>query len=603
MTNMTATQVTTAAASPSSLLRRLWLHIQPGRRKQFGLLLVLMFIASLAELVSIGAVLPFLGVLTAPGLVFAHPAAQPLVQLLNLQTPQSLLAPLAVLFGLAALVAGTIRVLLLWVNTRLSFATGADLGLEIYRRTLYQPYPVHIARNSSAVIDAVSTKSQDVINGVIYPVVTMISSGLMLIIVIGALVVYQPVIALFSFLVFGSLYLLINLLTQARLQTNSQVVAMHSTNRVKALQEGIGGIRDLLLDGTQPTYCAIFSEADQNMRRAQAQNSVIGQAPRYLMEALGMVLIAFLALWLALQPGGMGSALPIMGALALAAQRLLPMLQQLYQGWSNLKGNHETLIEVLGLLDQPLPAHLNEPLQSSLPFTEELQLKGVAFRYRTDTPWVLQDIHLRIPKGSRVGVVGTTGSGKSTLLDIVMGLLLPSRGQMLIDGVGIDSSNARAWQAHIAHVPQAIYLADASIAQNIAFGLPAGQIDMARVEQAATRAQLASTIAALSDGYTTRVGERGVQLSGGQRQRIGIARALYKSADVIVLDEATSALDNETEAAVMQAIDGLDSDITIFIIAHRLSTLRNCDLIIDVVHGRAELKPTEISISGMTATH
>lgn len=600
---MTPTQVTTAAESPSNLLRRLWLHIQPGRRKQFGLLLVLMFVASLAELVSIGAVLPFLGVLTAPEQVFVHPASQPLVRLLHLQNPQSLLVPLTVLFGLAAIVAGTIRVLLLWVSTRLSFATGADLGLEIYRRTLYQPYSVHIARNSSAVIDAVSTKSQGVINGVIYPVVMMISSGLMMTIVIGALVAYQPLIALLSFVGFGGLYLLINLLTQERLQANSQVVAMHSTERVKALQEGMGGIRDLLLDGTQSTYCAIFSEADQNMRRAQAQNSVIGQAPRYLMEALGMVLIALVALWLALQPGGMGSALPIMGALALAAQRLLPMLQQVYQGWSNFKGNHETLIEVLDLLDQPLPSHLNEPQQLPLPFTQEIRLQGVAFRYRPNNPWVLQDVHLRIPKGSRVGVVGTTGSGKSTLLDIVMGLLLPSRGQMWIDGVAIGETNARAWQAHIAHVPQAIYLADASIAENIAFGLPPSQVDMARVQQAATRAQLTSTIAALPDGYNTRVGERGVQLSGGQRQRIGIARALYKSANVIVLDEATSALDNETESAVMQAIDGLDSDITIFIIAHRLTTLRNCDFIIDVVNSRAELRPTEASISGVTVTH
>ncbi len=582
------------------VLARLWRQIQPHRRKQFGLLLALMFVTSLVELVSIGAVLPFLSVLTAPERVFSYPAAQPLIQLLDLQTPQSLLIPLTVLFGMTALVAGAMRVLLLWLSTRLSFATGADFGLEIYRRTLYQPYSVHIARNSSAVIDAVSTKSQGVINGVIYPTVLLISSGLMLIVVVGGLIVYEPVISLLSFAGFGGLYLLISRLTRARLQANSQAVATHATKRVKALQEGMGGIRDLLLDGTQPTYCAIFSSADQEMRRAQAQNSVLAQSPRYLMEGLGMALISLLALWFALQPGGVGNALPTMGALALAAQRLLPMLQQLYQGWSNFKGHYGTIIEVLDLLEQPLPAYLGAAVQSPLPFNRELCLDGVSFRYRSDSGWVLRDVNLRVPKGTRVGIVGTTGSGKSTLLDIIMGLLLPTRGLMLIDGVAIDLRNARAWQAHIAHVPQAIYLADTSVAQNIAFGLPPAEIDMDRVEQAATRAQLASTVEAWPAGYHTRVGERGVQLSGGQRQRIGIARALYKAADVIVLDEATSALDIATETAVMRAIDGLNSGVTVFIIAHRLSTLRNCNFIIDMSQGEVRLKQTGISENSST---
>lgn len=572
------------------LIARLWSHIAPRRRKQFGMLLVLMFVASLAELFSIGAVLPFIGILTAPERVFTHELLQPAIRMSGIQEPQELLIPATIVFCLAALLAAAVRFLLMWVGTRLSFATGADLSLEVYRRTLYQPYAVHISRNSSEIVTAVSSKTQAVVSGAIYPMVQMLAASFTLIIVTGALIAYQPLIALFSIASFGALYLTITRLARARLVANSRRVALHASRRVKALNEGLGGIRDLLLDGTQPTYCAIFQDADRHLRQAQAQNIVISSSPRFLMEAMGMVLIALLALWLTVRPGGFGSALPLLGALAVSAQKLLPMLQQLYQNWTSFKGNNRSILDVLDLLDQPLPEHLIHTSLPPLAFMRDLRLDGVGFRYRPDTDWVLDGVHLTVPRGSRVGIVGTTGSGKSTLIDIVMGLLIPGRGQMLVDDVEISSANNLAWQAHIAHVPQAIFLADASIAENIAFGVPTNKIDMARVEKAATQAQLASTVDTFPDRYHTRVGERGVQLSGGQRQRIGIARALYKAADVIVLDEATSALDNTTEEAVMGAIDGLDRDLTLFIVAHRVSTLKNCDFIIEVVGGKAILQ-------------
>ncbi len=572
------------------LIVRLWSHIARGRRRQFGMLLVLMFVASLAELFSIGAVLPFIGVLTAPEQVFTHELLQPAIRMFGIQEPQDLLIPATIVFCFAALLAAAVRFSLMWFGTRLSFATGADLSLEVYRRTLYQPYSVHIARNSSEIVTAVSSKTQAVVSGAIYPMVQMLAAGFTLVIVTGALIAYQPMIALVSIASFGVLYLVITRLTRARLLANSSKVAVHASRRVKALNEGLGGIRDLLLDGTQPTYCAIFQDADQQLRQAQAQNTVISSSPRFLMEAMGMVLIALLALWLTLRPGGFGSALPLLGALAVSAQKLLPMLQQLYQNWTNFKGNNRSILDVLDLLDQPLPEYLVNPPAPPLSFAQDIRLDGVGFRYRPDTPWVLDNVNLNVPRGSRVGIVGTTGSGKSTLIDIVMGLLIPARGRMLIDGVEISPANNLAWQAHIAHVPQAIFLADASIAENIAFGVPVKQIDMVRVEKAAIQAQLAPTIDGFPDRYHTRVGERGVQLSGGQRQRIGIARALYKEADVIVLDEATSALDNATETAVMGAIDGLDRDLTLFIVAHRLSTLKNCDFTLEVIGGEVVRK-------------
>jgi ATP-binding cassette subfamily B protein len=285
---------------------------------------------------------------------------------------------------------------------------------------------------------------------------------------------------------------------------------------------------------------------------------------------------------MALQQDGLELALPLLGAFALGAQRLLPLLQQVYQSWATLRGASKTVDHVLALLEQPLPRHAIEQSPPPLPYYRDIELRDVGHRYNPGGPWVLRHISFRIPKGSRVGVKGTTGSGKSTLLDIVMGLLSPTTGQVLVDGAPVTPTNQRAWQAHIAHVPQSIYLADASVAENIAFGTPTAQIDLERVREAASRAQIAKTIEALPNGYDTLVGERGVQLSGGQRQRIGIARALYKRADVLVFDEATSALDTKTEAEVMGAIQTLDRELTIFLIAHRLSTLEGCDVTVDL---------------------
>ena len=585
----------------TQLLSRLWYHISPRRRGQFGLLLILMILASFAEILSIGAVLPFLGVLTAPGRVFELPAAQPFIQALGLNTPDQLLLPLTIAFGLAALMAGAMRLLLLWVSTRLSFATGADLSISIYRRTLYQPYAVHVARNSSEVINGISGKANGVIYGIIMPALTLISSGVMLSAILIALLFVDPVIALAAFGGFGVIYAFIIWLTRKRLLIYSQRIARESTRVIKSLQEGLGGIRDVLIDGSQATYCQIYRGADHPMRQAQGNSLFISQSPRYGMEALGMLLIAALAYSLAKQSDGIANAIPVLGALALGAQRLLPVLQQAYGAWANIKSVQASLQDTVELLDQPLPDYADQPAAKPLPFFQRINLNQISFRYGPQTPWVLNNLNLTIAKGSCIGFIGTTGSGKSTLLDIVMGLLQPTEGTIEIDGQSITTGNHRAWQAHIAHVPQAIFLADSSIEENIAFGVPKDQIDHERIRQAARQAQIADIIETWPKQYQTFVGERGIRLSGGQRQRIGIARALYKQADVIIFDEATSALDNETEQAVMQAIEGLSKDLTILIIAHRLSTLRNCTTIIELGDGRIKRTGTYQEIITLAA--
>jgi ATP-binding cassette subfamily B protein len=476
---------------------------------------------------------------------------------------------------------------LLWASTRLSYATGADLSISIYRRTLYQPYPVHVARNSSEIISGISEKTGVVI-GTIVMVLTLASSGIMLISILIALLAVDPAVALTAFAGFGLMYVFIIWFVRNRLLRNSRSVARESTQRIKSLQEGLGGIRDVLIDGSQAAYCEIYRNADYPLRRAQGSSAFISASPRYGMEAMGMVLIAVLAFTLAQQQDGIARAIPVLGALALGAQRLLPVLQQAYMALTGIQGGQASLLDALELLDQPLPDHADQPPAKPLPFKHQINLRQLSFRYRDDAPWVLRNLDLSIARGSRVGFVGTTGSGKSTLLDIVMGLLQPNEGTLEVDGQPITVANTRAWQAHIAHVPQAIYLADSTIEENIAFGVPKDQIDHQRVRQAARQAQIAELIESWPGQYKSFVGERGVRLSGGQRQRIGIARALYKQADVIIFDEATSALDNETEEAVMQAIEGLSDDLTVLIIAHRLTTLKGCTQIVRVGE-RAEL--------------
>ena len=586
--------------STISLLKRLWLHFNARRQRQFIFLLILILIASFAEVISIGAVLPFLAVLTSPERVFASPLAQPIINSIGVSDPAELLLPLTIAFGIAALTAGAMRILLVWVTTRLSFASGADLSIDIYRRTLYQPYATHCARNSSEIINGISGKANGVIYNIIMPTLILISSTVMLVAILVALLAVNPTIALLSFGGFGFIYVLIIQATRKQLLIDSQRIAKESSNVIKSLQEGLGGIRDVLIDGCQSVYCDVYRGADLPLRRAQGNNFFVSQSPRYATEALGMSLIALLAFSLANQSGGVAKAVPILGALALGAQRLLPVLQQAYSSWSNILSGHATLIDTLELLDQPLPSYVDKPEVVPLAFKESIKFNAVCFRYNSETPFILNKINLTISKGSRVGFIGTTGSGKSTLLDICMALLEPNDGILAVDGQAITPSNHRSWQAHIAHVPQAIFLSDSSIQENIAFGVPKDKINCQRVRLAAQQAQISDIIETWPKKYETLVGERGIRLSGGQRQRIGIARALYKQADVIVFDEATSALDNETEQAVMESIESLGKDLTILIIAHRLTTLKKCNQIVELSNGKIKRMGTYNEIMSLS---
>jgi ATP-binding cassette subfamily B protein len=321
------------------------------------------------------------------------------------------------------------------------------------------------------------------------------------------------------------------------------------------------------------------------MRRSAAKVVLITSTPNIAIQTFGIAIIAIFACTISINNNissdNFSSGLPFLGALAFAYLRISPAIQQIYSTWANIKNGEPALNYVVNFLQKPLPSYAGKPLPQRIKFNEKIEIKNLSFRYNNELNLVLNNINLKILKGSKVGFIGKTGSGKSTLLDIIMALVEPTCGSFEVDGVKIDINNFRSWQVRIAHVPQAIYLSDSTILENIAFGIPFDEIDLIRAKDAAEKAQISETIETLTLKYNTKIGERGVRLSGGQRQRIGIARALYKNSDVIIFDEATSALDNNTESEVMDAIDNLGNDLTIIMVAHRLSTLRNCNTIFE----------------------
>jgi ATP-binding cassette, subfamily B, bacterial PglK len=558
-----------------------------NRRRQFYVVLALMIVGAIAELATIGAVLPFLSLLADPNRINQIPAVAHAFGLVGAVTAHQRLFAATALFVILAMIAGAIRLQLTWSSQNFIFQMGHDIALDIQRRILFQPYTFHIGQNTSTLIAALD-KVGVLVFYVLLQLMQSATAVILSVFIIAALVYVDPFTALLAATVFSLIYLLVSALTRRRLDRNSEIVGSSWDERVQIVQESLGGIRDVLIDNSQAVYLDAFQRVDARFSTAKANTAFVSAAPRFIIESLGMAFIAVLAFVMTARQGGLAVALPILGALALGAQRLLPLLQQIYLSWSVAVGNNSVITQVLGLLRLPVDEELahvqNLP---PLPLLRHIRLENVSFFYPNRRTAAIESVSFEIPRGERVALIGRTGSGKSTLADLLMGLLEPTSGQINIDGVPLTRDNRRNWQRSIAHVPQAIFLADTSIARNIALGVPTEKVDLDRVIEASVKAQLHEFVNTLPEGYGTFVGERGIRLSGGQRQRLGIARAIYKQASVLVLDEATSALDDETEAAVMQALDRLGAEgRTILMIAHRLSTISRADRVVRLENGR-----------------
>lgn len=571
-----------------TLLHELWQligFVSRQRQRQLSLLLILMIISSLSEVVSLGAVLPFLEALSNTSAILNNSQLQPFFDVFRIETSRQLVTGLALAFMAAVIIANALKVLTINTQTHLAARISSDISCKLYSKMMSQPYEYHIQRNSSDLIQLVTGDTRGLTNTILIPLLSLITNGCTVLALAVGLFLINWQVALIATIVLGGAYFGLYRWRRTLLKRNSQIIVQTSQQQIKVVQEGLGGIRDVLVGGTQDFFQMAYRQSDIPFRRTVAANLVIAQTPRYVIESIAMSAIALLALMLG-HGGDFSQVVPVLGGLALGANRLLPALQRVFGTLVKIQGARVSLQRVLKGLQL-----LADPLQTFVPeqrlsLQQELRFENVWFRYNHDSCWVLQGLNMTIRAQTTVGFVGSTGSGKSTTADLILGLLKPQKGELVIDGNYLKNERLRQWQQSIAHVPQSIFLTDATIAENIAFGIPLEHIDIERVYRAARLARIDEYIQELPNQYDTYVGERGVRLSGGQRQRIGIARALYRQASIIVFDEATSALDNSTEREVMEAINGLSHQFTIILIAHRLSTLEKCDQIIEFHQGR-----------------
>ena len=569
--------------------KEIWNYFSRRRKKQIWFAIFLMIFSSLADLVSIASVLPFLYVITSkPETLWENNFVREFFKLIWINDPNKTFIPITIIFIFTAISSGVIKTTYLWFNSRLSGAIGSDLSTDVYKRVLNQPYTFHLNKNSNKVVSALTQHLSKNIRA-IQAYLDLFGSTLTNIVLIYGLLVINWKIALSSLFIFGLAYWVILKFARSRLLINSQKIAKSYDYQVKIINEGIGSIRELILYQLQNIYLKEYRDNDYPMRRWESEQTFLTNFSKYLLETLALLLIAFITISLFILSKDTSTIVPTLGTIALCIQRLLPGLQKSYVCFAFIKSVWVSLEDVYKLLKLPLSLKLKKQYKKQLNINnqEEIIFKDVSFKYQSCSKFIFKELNLKIKLGTSLGIIGETGEGKSTFIDILIGLLKPISGEIFIAGKTLKSSkNLYYWRNCVSHVPQDIYLADISLAQNISLCLDEKNIDFNRLRHAAKVACIDSFIESTKNGYQTVVGERGILLSGGQKQRIGIARAIYKSAKVLILDEATSSLDKTTEIKVINSIREANMNMTLIMIAHNIKTLEKCDRIIKFKNGK-----------------
>jgi len=566
----------------------LWNTLEKKRKSQFRLLLYFQGIASFLDMSTVGLIGPFISILIDPDHFIEKNTLPFLSNLKDYITISEFISAVTIVFCVAIFVTGLLRLFVSFAQSKVVFAAGSELSSDIYYAILNKDYEFYKYNNSSTLINIISNKSTSIIYETIIPLIIIITSLFSIFVLSIVLFCVDPYITLLM-LSFGAIiYLLVIRIVSYRLYKNSKIVSDEAANSIRALQEGLGGIRHVIIDELADYYLEEYRSVDLKWREAQANTLFIATSPRYFIESIALIALAVLAFNMAGTSHGLIDNIPIFAAFMLGIQKLLPLMQQLYHAIASLKGSQQARTDILSLLQN----NDNVKAQSRLfdiKFKRNITLNNVSFRYNADAPWIFKNASIKINKGDRIGFIGETGSGKSTLFDLINGLLIPETGSICIDEVELTPSHMKSWRRHIGHVDQSVFLSDNTFKRNIALGVPDHLIDHRRLERSADLARIADFIHGFPAKYDAFIGEKGSLLSGGQRQRLGIARALYKRAELLLLDEATNALDIDTELDVVKSIDSLPRNLTVLIISHSLSSLNHCDRIYRIL-GTGEIQ-------------
>jgi ATP-binding cassette, subfamily B, bacterial PglK len=566
---------------PFHNIAKLFWALTPRHQIFVTMLLGMQLVCAFLEILSIGAIIPFLSALSNPEAMQNIPYLDQMMIFMKFQTHQDLVVFCAILFGGAIILANIFRFLTLCAQQFVVAAIGVNIGHRLLLHTLDRPYRFYLDNNTSQLISTITNDLNRSI-GALTNVFSLTIQILMAVFISVGLLLYHPQIALILGLIVTTTYVSIMFFVTKRLRFISHVASENYRAIIQNLQESFGGIRYIILKNLSAIFSTKFSQMDRQLRYLNAEGHIIQIAPKFLLESMGIVVFVAIIYFHTQTTDSLTSIIPLLGFLAFATYRLLPAIQQIYASLTMITSLSVSLHRVVDVITNA-PANRHESFMPPAPLTvqKNITVNNVSFCYQDDAPdWILRDLSFTIQSKTTVAIVGHTGSGKSTLADLLLGLITPQQGQILIDDIPLTSENMSAWQTSIAHVPQSIFLFDASIAENIAFGVDAPHIDLDRVTKVAQIAQIHDFIITLPLGYQEKIGERGVRLSGGQCQRIGIARALYQNPSFIVFDEATSALDSKTEHDLVTAIEMLRHDLTMVVIAHRLSTIRKADNIL-----------------------
>lgn len=550
------------------------------------LLLVLTLFTAAIEVLGIGSVAPFIAVLTDPEIASTNPYLKLASERFDINEPQTLLLALAGVVVGISLVRNCLFLFHQWLSSNYLALFKHNISSRLLRTYVSQPYQFFLSHSTVELQRNVTEESTHVVDGVLQPIITGLTKAIMCLTIIIFLVYLKPIVALVTLIVLGGFYGTIYVFVHRRLASLSAKRRWYRSQKFKQASEGLNGIKPLILTGQQHGYVEEFARTSLENARASAKGDVISKVPRYVIETIALVgLIAYAVIEFNLS-GGQSEILPLMALYLLAGYRLLPAMQAVYGSISRIKFDSASLNGVHDHLFF-LPQNVEDTDERTMPrLSDEISLNNVTYTYEGASAPAISDANLSIAANGSIALVGRSGSGKSTLVDLILGLIQPQTGEVLVDGLPLPAIR-RQWQRQIGYVPQQVYLADDSVARNIAFGIDPADINHDAVRRAATIANIHDHVVnELSDGYDTIIGERGVKLSGGQCQRIGIARALYLDPSVLVLDEATSALDRVTESAIMESIRRIGQDVTVILIAHRISTVEACDWIYILSEGR-----------------